>query len=63
MNSKRTGERIIFLIMRGVTYLVVLFIAYILIDILIGILIELRNIPSLNDLLKLVSIVSKVCDL
>lgn len=36
MKSKRTGERFIYLMMRGVTYLVVFFIAYILIDILIN---------------------------
>ncbi len=35
MNSKRTGEKIIYWLMRGITYLVVIFIAYILIDILI----------------------------
>jgi len=35
MNSKRTGEKIIYWLMRGITYLVVVFIAYILIDILI----------------------------
>ncbi len=35
MNSKRTGEKIIYWFMRGITYLVVVFIAYILIDILI----------------------------
>ncbi|MFI5211536.1 MAG: phosphate ABC transporter permease PstA [Ignavibacteria bacterium] len=35
MNKKRTGEKIIYWLMRGVTYSVVLFIAYILLDILI----------------------------
>lgn len=35
MNKKRTGERVIYWLMRGITYLVVAFIAYILIDILI----------------------------
>lgn len=35
MKSKRTGEKIIYWLMRGITYLVVFFIAYILIDILI----------------------------
>ena len=35
MKSKRTGEKIIYWMMRGITYLVVFFIAYILIDILI----------------------------
>lgn len=35
MKSKRTGEKIIYWMMRGITYLVVIFIAYILIDIII----------------------------
>lgn len=35
MRNKRTGEKIIYWLMRGITYLVVFFIAYILIDILI----------------------------
>lgn len=35
MRSKRAGEKIIYWLMRGITYLVVFFIAYILIDILI----------------------------
>ncbi len=35
MNRKRTGEKIIYWFMRGITYMVVIFIAYILIDILI----------------------------
>lgn len=35
MKTKRTGEKIIYWMMRGITYLVVFFIAYILIDILI----------------------------
>ncbi len=36
MNNKRTGEKIIYWTMRGITYSVVLFIAYILFDILIN---------------------------
>jgi len=36
MGSKRTGEKVIYWMMRGITYLVVIFIAYILIDILIN---------------------------
>jgi len=36
MGSKRTGEKLIYWIMRGITYLVVIFIAYILIDILLN---------------------------
>jgi phosphate transport system permease protein len=35
MRNKRTGEKIIYWLMRGITYLVVFFIAYILIDIFI----------------------------
>lgn len=35
MNKKRTGEKVVYWLMRSVTYAVVLFIAYVLIDILI----------------------------
>src|SRR5688572_30066444 len=42
MKTKRTSEKIIYWTMRGITYLVVFFIAYILIDILI------RGIPAIS---------------
>jgi phosphate transport system permease protein len=42
MHTKRTSEKIIYWTMRGITYLVVFFIAYILIDILI------RGLPAIS---------------
>ncbi len=42
MKTKRTSEKIIYWMMRGITYIVVVFIAYILIDILI------RGLPAIS---------------
>jgi phosphate transport system permease protein len=42
MKAKRTSEKIIYWMMRGITYMVVIFIAYILIDILI------RGLPAIS---------------